>query len=449
MPIDSVVIKLVRNGVDISPDYSITIHGYGTVTYEGNDNVGVKGRVEEPIDNEKIVSLLSEFKNAGFFSFDDKYPVENPEGRPYATVYLSLPDDNKEVRSKSITFYHGDHNVPEALKKLGDKIDEIIGSDRWVKATSTPNEKPESFPKTPYLKKPTKPLILTKKAPVKIIAVTVTAIVVVVVVFLFVNPGGILSTSDQILEYDPPQITFSTTINEINYDNIKYLVTSGVNPTTTSTFEKGEDVYVFYSFSNITHENNYSIIEDVTVIYDGEEVSQYSNISENTSDSTKFYDTYNFTTDESWNIGEYVVTIVLSDEVSGKSIISEISFNLTEIYPKITTFTTASSIRTYRDYDISTIFEQNDTVFMYLEYTDITITIDDATCNLYLKVNVTSGGVEYFNNSLDKTEVGNNSHAWWFITDINWPTNSFYTVNLYMLDRATGRSVIDQAYFFL
>lgn len=447
MPIDSVIIKLVRNGVDISPDYSITIRGYGTVTYEGNDNVGVNGRVEESIDNEKIVSLLSEFKNAGFFSFDDKYPVENPEGRPYATISLSLPDESKEVRSKSITFYHGDHNVPEALKKLGDKIDEMIGSDKWVKATTMPIEEPESFPKTPYLKKPTKPLILTKKTPVKIIVAIV--IVAVVVVFLFVNPGGILSPADQILEYDPPQITFSTTINEASNYSIKSLFNSGMNPATTSTFEQGETAYVFYIFSNVTHNNNYSIVEDITVKYDGEEVLHYNEKFENSSDSTKFYDTYSFTTNESWNTGEYIVTIVLSDEVSGKSTISEFNFNLTEVYPKITTFTTASNIRAYRDYDISTIFEQNDTVFVYLEYSDITTTIDDATCNLYLKVNVTSGGVEYFSNSLNKTEVGNNSHAWWFITDINWPTTGFYTVDLYLLDKATGRSVSNQAYFFL
>jgi hypothetical protein len=69
MPVDSIVIKLVRNGVGISSSYNIITYGHGTVVYNGIDNVGVKGRKEESIDNDKIISLLSKFKDSWFFSY--------------------------------------------------------------------------------------------------------------------------------------------------------------------------------------------------------------------------------------------------------------------------------------------------------------------------------------------------------------------------------------------
>ena len=99
MLIKSVIIKLTRRGADISPDYSLTIHGYGTVTYEGNDNVGIKGRKEEPIAENKVMDLLSEFKRSNFFSFDENYIVEKPMGRPSTTISISLPGENGEVKT--------------------------------------------------------------------------------------------------------------------------------------------------------------------------------------------------------------------------------------------------------------------------------------------------------------------------------------------------------------
>ncbi len=453
--INSIIIRLIRRGADISPDYSLTIHGYGTVTYEGNDNVGVKGSKEESIAEDKIMDILSEFKSSNFFSFNENYPVESPIGRPSTIISISLPGEKGEAKTKSVKYYHGDKNIPEKLKMLGEKIDKIVGSDKWVNLVPKPDLEWESSAKTPPVKKGAgKNLFKIRRGlPVKFIVIIVVAIVAAA--FLFVIFSGIItfpsySSDDELpVEYDPPKIIYSTTINEANYNNIEYLVKSELQPTTTSTFEKGEEIYVFYSFSNITHENNYSIVEDITIIYDDKEVLQYSDISENTSDSAEFYTVYNITTDESWDAGKYLVKIVLSDEVSGKSTISEFNFNLTEVYPKVITFTTASDIRAYKDYDISTIFERNDTVFIYLEYKDIITTDNNTNCDIYLKVVVTLNDVEYFNISLNKTTVGNNSHAWWFETNMTWPTDNLYIVQLYLLDRATNRNVTDHKYFFL
>ena len=90
MPIDSMIIKLTRGGAGIGPDYSLTIYGNGKVIYDGVENVKVKGVVESSIDNNKVISLLSEFKESGFFSLNDTYSIEDSITRPYNVVsYLS------------------------------------------------------------------------------------------------------------------------------------------------------------------------------------------------------------------------------------------------------------------------------------------------------------------------------------------------------------------------
>lgn len=67
MQIKSMIIKLKKGGAEIGPDYSLTIHGNGKVIYDGVENVKFIGLAEKTIENENIISLLSEFKKAGFF----------------------------------------------------------------------------------------------------------------------------------------------------------------------------------------------------------------------------------------------------------------------------------------------------------------------------------------------------------------------------------------------
>jgi PKD repeat protein len=323
MPVDSIVIKLVRKGADISPDYSITIHGYGTVTYEGNDNVGVKGRIEESIDNEKVVSLLSEFKNAGFFSFDDKYPIKNPEGRPYNIISLTLPGESGEIRNKSITFYHGDQNAPKNLKKLGDKIDEITGSDKWIDAVSKPEELAETqLPVKEVIQKTSRG---SKKIPVKLVAVAVSAIVVVAAVFLALNLGIIPINDGSDLsngvKYDPPVISEIKTASSI---------INGV-PLESNWFKKGESVYLYFEFKKVNHNGSMDISEEITVSrdksYNYSEID-YDMLTNQT--SSLFWDNYGFVTDNSWPVGKYTINLVLKDDISDESTSDSISFFLLE-----------------------------------------------------------------------------------------------------------------------
>ena len=47
MLIDSIIIKLRKDGAGIGPDYTLKIYGNGKVIFEGNQNVNVIGKAED------------------------------------------------------------------------------------------------------------------------------------------------------------------------------------------------------------------------------------------------------------------------------------------------------------------------------------------------------------------------------------------------------------------
>lgn len=49
------------------PDYTVTIHGDGTVVYEGRNFVAVEGVQTAHISEEKVQKLVDEFYLIGFF----------------------------------------------------------------------------------------------------------------------------------------------------------------------------------------------------------------------------------------------------------------------------------------------------------------------------------------------------------------------------------------------
>ena len=132
MMVDSIFIKLIRKGAGVGPDYSLKISGKGILIYEGFENVDIKGERKEKIDQDKIIKLLSEFKKVDFFSLNDVYPVEDSDGRASCVIGVSITDRNGGTKTKNITHFHGDKNVPRRLLNLEEKIDRIADSKRWV-----------------------------------------------------------------------------------------------------------------------------------------------------------------------------------------------------------------------------------------------------------------------------------------------------------------------------
>ena len=126
--IKDVVITLERTiCFGTCPDYTLTIQGDGTVTYEGRMFVRVEGTRTAIISEDKIRQLLSEFQRIDYFSLNDSYEEFGATDMPSAITSLTINGKTKTVRH-----YHGDFSAPEQLTELEDRIDEIVNSDQWI-----------------------------------------------------------------------------------------------------------------------------------------------------------------------------------------------------------------------------------------------------------------------------------------------------------------------------
>lgn len=110
------------------PEYKLSIHGDGTVIYEGMRFVRIEGTVKTTISEHKIQQLVSEFQRIDYFSLEDSYEEHNATDMPSAITSITI-----NGKTKTIRHYHGDFSAPEELTKLEDRIDEIVNTDQWIK----------------------------------------------------------------------------------------------------------------------------------------------------------------------------------------------------------------------------------------------------------------------------------------------------------------------------
>ena len=118
------------------PSYQVTIARDGTVSFEGRDFVKTKGTARAHINPEDFNKLVNEFEKIKYFALDDKYESGSP-GCPNAAT--DSPSARTSIRmngkSKSVSHYYGcrDSEVLKALTALERKIDEIAGTEKWIK----------------------------------------------------------------------------------------------------------------------------------------------------------------------------------------------------------------------------------------------------------------------------------------------------------------------------
>lgn len=127
------------------PNYTLTISADGVVTFEGREYVKTKGTVKSRISRKQLQQLISEFKNLNYFSLRDQYQSEE-DG--CSTVWTDYPSATTSIRingkSKSILHYYGCHKdpgnamYPKGLTELETRIDEIVGTERWIGQTKKP-----------------------------------------------------------------------------------------------------------------------------------------------------------------------------------------------------------------------------------------------------------------------------------------------------------------------
>jgi hypothetical protein len=109
------------------PSYLLTVKADGKVSFFGQDKTKTKGQAGGEISEENIKKLIAEFKQADFFSLDDSYTSKN------------CATDNPTVRTT--LFINGkvkkiEHDMgceaPKELTALEDKIDKIVGTEKWI-----------------------------------------------------------------------------------------------------------------------------------------------------------------------------------------------------------------------------------------------------------------------------------------------------------------------------
>jgi len=126
--INNVVITLERTACyGTCPVYNLTIHGNGTVVYEGKRFVNITGIRTITISDGEVRQLISEFETIDYFSLNDNYTQKIATDMPSATTSISV-----NGKTKTISHYHGDTSAPTVLILLEDKIDEIVNSSQWI-----------------------------------------------------------------------------------------------------------------------------------------------------------------------------------------------------------------------------------------------------------------------------------------------------------------------------
>lgn len=107
------------------PVYSVTIHGNGSVVYEGKQHVRIKGTHTYQIPQDSVKELVGLFYERNYFSLDDTY--ESPV-TDHSTVITHIKVDDKE---KTVSNYA--HSGPDRLHEIEDKINELANTASFLK----------------------------------------------------------------------------------------------------------------------------------------------------------------------------------------------------------------------------------------------------------------------------------------------------------------------------
>ncbi|HEY2747996.1 MAG TPA: DUF6438 domain-containing protein [Polyangia bacterium] len=109
------------------PIYTVTVLRDGTVQWEGKRFVKVTGKATAKLPAATLTALADAFRGAGFFALADKYDSYDVTDHPSAIT--SYADG---YQKKTIHHYHGDRSAPEKLSQLEARIDELVGTARWI-----------------------------------------------------------------------------------------------------------------------------------------------------------------------------------------------------------------------------------------------------------------------------------------------------------------------------
>jgi hypothetical protein len=104
------------------PVYSMTVHGDGTIEYEGFLNVPVKGKRIGSISKDSIASFLNAIEKVNVNDLQAKYVKQGVTDMP-SVLFKVIHTKDGVIRGKSIVDYQGDDTAPESLRMLYNQMD--------------------------------------------------------------------------------------------------------------------------------------------------------------------------------------------------------------------------------------------------------------------------------------------------------------------------------------
>jgi hypothetical protein len=122
------VVKLSRSACyGTCPVYGLTVKADGTVNFDGTQYTETIGQADGRIDEDKLKLLLREFQTAKFFELDDEYTSDDcATDHPTVSTGLTINGETKEIKHDTGC------DAPQELSTLEQRIDDVVGSERWV-----------------------------------------------------------------------------------------------------------------------------------------------------------------------------------------------------------------------------------------------------------------------------------------------------------------------------
>jgi len=105
----------------------VTVKADGHVLFDGTENVANPGIHKETIEKAAVAELVASVQAADFFNLDDCYCEEKFFDVPTSIVTVTMGG-----LSHSVTHLKG-NQVPEEFLTLEQNIDDVGGSEQWVK----------------------------------------------------------------------------------------------------------------------------------------------------------------------------------------------------------------------------------------------------------------------------------------------------------------------------
>ena len=114
------------------PSYRVEVDGSGAVIFDGDEFVDIPGRHTAHISESSVRALLEAFRRAEYFSAKDSYVSPVIDCPTYITS-LAIDGTNKKI----VDVMGERAGMPDAIRALEEKIDDVAGTARWIKANGS------------------------------------------------------------------------------------------------------------------------------------------------------------------------------------------------------------------------------------------------------------------------------------------------------------------------